>query len=107
MAKTHHAITNALKHQLTTQHYEPSTTAHVVRKLLTVVVGFGTTIPNYPSIKALFGCFQCLDFRTKDLLLCVYIRCLTNKYTPSSYSRVQTNSESSSEYASAKTLLLK
>jgi hypothetical protein len=44
----HHVITNSLKHQLSTQRYEPSTTAHVVRKLLTVVVTFGTTIPNRP-----------------------------------------------------------
>jgi hypothetical protein len=33
----------ALKHQLSTQRYEPSATAHVVRKLLTAVVTFGTT----------------------------------------------------------------
>jgi hypothetical protein len=59
----------ALKHQLSTQHYELSTTAHVVRKLLTVVVAFRTTIPNRPSIITLFGCFRCLDFWIKDLLL--------------------------------------
>jgi hypothetical protein len=57
MAKTHHAITNALKHQLSTQRYEPSTAAQVVRKLLTAVVAFGTTISNRPSIITLFGCF--------------------------------------------------
>jgi hypothetical protein len=45
---------------------ETSTTAHVVRKLLTAVVAFWTTIPNRPSIITLFGCFQCLDFRIKD-----------------------------------------
>jgi hypothetical protein len=50
------------------QHYEPSTTAHVVRQLTMVVVAFRTTIPNCPSIIMLFGCFRCLDFRTKDLL---------------------------------------
>jgi hypothetical protein len=48
---------NALKHQLSTQRCEPSTTAHMVRKLLTAVVAFGTTIPNRPSIITLFGCF--------------------------------------------------
>jgi hypothetical protein len=47
-AKAHHAIINDLKHELSTQRYEPSTTAHVVRKLLTAVVDFGTTIPNRP-----------------------------------------------------------
>jgi hypothetical protein len=57
MAKMHHAIINALKHQRSAQHYEPSTTAHVVRKLLTAVVAFGTTIPNRPSTSTLFGCF--------------------------------------------------
>jgi hypothetical protein len=67
MAKTHHAIKNALKHQLSRQRYEPSTTAHVVRKLLNAVVAFGTTIPNRPSIVTLFGCFWCLYFRVKDL----------------------------------------
>jgi hypothetical protein len=41
MAITHHAIINTLKHQLSTQRYEPSTAAHVVRKLLTAVVAFG------------------------------------------------------------------
>jgi hypothetical protein len=41
----------------------------MVRKLLTVVVAFRTTIPNRPSIITLFGCFRCLDFRIKDLLL--------------------------------------
>jgi hypothetical protein len=55
MAKMHHAIKNALKHQLSTQRYEPSTTAHVVRKLLMAVVAFGTTKPNRPST------FHCLD----------------------------------------------
>jgi hypothetical protein len=49
---------NALKHQLSTQYYEPSTTAHMVRKILTAVVAFGTTIPNRPSIITLFGCFH-------------------------------------------------
>jgi hypothetical protein len=68
MAKAHHAIINALKHELSTQRYELSTTAHVVRKLLTAVVAFGPTIPNRPSIITLFGCFRCLDFRIKDLL---------------------------------------
>jgi hypothetical protein len=48
IAKTHHAIINASKHQLSTQRYEPSTTAHVVRKLQTAVVAFGTTVPNRP-----------------------------------------------------------
>jgi hypothetical protein len=47
MAKKHHAIINALKHQLSMQHYEQPTTTHVVRKLLTAVVAFGTTIPNH------------------------------------------------------------
>jgi hypothetical protein len=60
---------NSLKHQLSTQRYEPSTTAHVVRKLPTAVVAFGTTIPNRPSIITLFGRFRCLDFRIKDLPL--------------------------------------
>jgi hypothetical protein len=55
MAKTHHAIINASKHQLSTQRYGLSTTAQVVRKSLTVVVAFGTTIPNRPSIITLFG----------------------------------------------------
>jgi hypothetical protein len=51
MAKTHHAIIKKkYEHQLSTQRYEPSTTAHVVRKLLSAVVAFGTTIPNRPSI---------------------------------------------------------
>jgi hypothetical protein len=62
----------ALKHQLSTQRYEPSTTAHMVRKLLTAVVAFGTTILNHPSIITLFGCFLCLDFRIKDLLLYLF-----------------------------------
>jgi hypothetical protein len=53
---------NILKHQLSTQRYEPSTIAHVVRKLQMVVVAFGTTIPNRPAIITLFGCFWCLDF---------------------------------------------
>jgi hypothetical protein len=57
MAKMHHAIINALKRQLSTQCYEPSTTADMVKKLLTVVVAFGTTFPNRPSIIPLFGCF--------------------------------------------------
>jgi hypothetical protein len=48
---------DALKHQLSTQHYEPSTTTHVVRELLMAVVAFRTTIPNRPSIIVLFGCF--------------------------------------------------
>jgi hypothetical protein len=60
---------NALKHQLSTQRYEPSTTAHVVKKLLTAVVAFGTTIPNRPLIITLFGCSGCLDSRIKDVLL--------------------------------------
>jgi hypothetical protein len=60
---------NALKHQLKTQRYEPSTTAHVVRKLLTAVVTFGTTIPNRPSSITSFGCFRCLDSRINDLVL--------------------------------------
>jgi hypothetical protein len=60
---------DALKHQLSTQCYEPSNTAHMVRKLLTAVVAFGTTIPNRSSIIMLFGCFWCLDFQIKDLLL--------------------------------------
>jgi hypothetical protein len=51
------------------QRYEPSTTAHVIRKLLTAVVAFGTTIPNHPSIITLLGHFRCLDFQIKDLLL--------------------------------------
>jgi hypothetical protein len=68
MAKTHHAIINALKHQLSTQRYELSATAHVVRKLPTVVVAFGTAIPNRPSIITLFGCYRCLDFRIKAAL---------------------------------------
>jgi hypothetical protein len=67
MAKTHHVIINALTHQLSTQRYEPSTTAHVVRKPLTVVVAFGTTKPNRSSIITLFGCFRCLDLRIKDV----------------------------------------
>jgi hypothetical protein len=46
---------NALKHQLSMQRYEPSATAHMVRKLLTAVVAFGTTIPNFPSVITLFG----------------------------------------------------
>jgi hypothetical protein len=66
---------NALKNQLSTQCYEPSTTAHVVRKLLTVVVAFGTTIPNLPSIITLFGCSRCLDFQIKDLLLYTVLLC--------------------------------
>jgi hypothetical protein len=45
---------NASKHQLSTQRYEPSMTAHVVRKLQMAVVAFGTTIPNHPSIITLF-----------------------------------------------------
>jgi hypothetical protein len=57
MAKTHRAIINALRRQLSMQRYEPSTTAHMIRKLLTVVVAFRTTIPNHPSIITLFGCF--------------------------------------------------
>jgi hypothetical protein len=60
---------NALKHQLSTQRNEPSITAHVVRKLLTKVVAFGTTIPNRSSIITLFRCFRCMDFRIKDFLL--------------------------------------
>jgi hypothetical protein len=68
MAKMRHAIINALKQELSTQHYEQSTTAHMVRKLLMAVVAFGTIIPNRPSIITLFGCFQCLDFQIKDLL---------------------------------------
>jgi hypothetical protein len=50
------------------QHYEPSATTHVVRKLLMLVVAFGTIIPNRPSVIMLFGCFQSLDFRIRDLL---------------------------------------
>jgi hypothetical protein len=50
------------------QRNEPSTTAHVVIKLLTAAVAFGTTIPNHPSIIMLFGCFRCLDFWINDLL---------------------------------------
>jgi hypothetical protein len=60
---------NALKHQLSTQRYEPPTIAHVVRKLLTAVVAFGTTKQNRPSIITLFGFFRCLGFRMNDLLL--------------------------------------
>jgi hypothetical protein len=60
---------NALKRQLSTQHYELSTTTHMVRKLLTAVVAFGSTIPNHPSIITLFGCFRCLDFWINDHLL--------------------------------------
>jgi hypothetical protein len=56
-------------HQLSTQRYEPSTITHLERKSLTAVVAFGTAIANRPSIITLFGCFRCLDFRTKDLLL--------------------------------------
>jgi hypothetical protein len=37
----------------------------VVRKLLTAVVAFGTTIPNCPSIITLFGCFQCFGLPDK------------------------------------------
>jgi hypothetical protein len=69
MAKTHHVIINALIHQLSTQHYDPSSPTHAVRKLLTAVIAFGTTIPDRPSIITLFGCFRCLDFQIKDLLL--------------------------------------
>jgi hypothetical protein len=80
MVKTH-AIINTSKHQLSMQRYEPSTTAHVVRKLLTAVVTFRITIPNRPSVITLFGCFRCLDFRIKDLLLYMenplYL-CITN-----------------------------
>jgi hypothetical protein len=46
------------------QRYEPSATAHMVRKLLTVVVAFRTTFPDRSSI-TLFGC---LDLRMNDLL---------------------------------------
>jgi hypothetical protein len=60
---------NTLKHQLSMQCYEPSTTTHVVRKLLMAVVAFGSAIRNRLSIITLFGCFQCLDFRIKDLVL--------------------------------------
>jgi hypothetical protein len=60
---------NVLKHQLSTQRYELSTTAHVVRKILTAMVAFGTTIPNRSSIIMLFGRFRCLDFWIKDILL--------------------------------------
>jgi hypothetical protein len=48
---------NALKHQFSTQRYEPSTTAHEVRKLQMAVVAFGTTILNRPSLVTLFGSF--------------------------------------------------
>jgi hypothetical protein len=72
LAKTHHAIINSFKRQLSTQRYETSTTAHVVGISQTAVVAFRTTIPNRPSVITLFGCFRCLDFRIKDLLLYVY-----------------------------------
>jgi hypothetical protein len=60
---------NALKHQLSMQCYEPSTTIHMVRKLPVTVVAFRTARPNFPSFITLFGCFQCLDFWINDLLL--------------------------------------
>jgi hypothetical protein len=82
MAKTHHAIINALKHKLWTQRYEQSTTAHVVRKLPTAVVAFWTTIPNRPSKKTLFGCFRCLDFRINDLLFSTFNEGFTNRGPP-------------------------
>jgi hypothetical protein len=64
---------NALKYQLSMQRCEPSTTAHMVRKLLmVVVVAFGTTVPNRPSVITLFGCFRCLDIWIKDLHLAVH-----------------------------------
>jgi hypothetical protein len=47
----------------------PSTTAHVIRKLLTAVVAFGTAVPNRPSIIMLFG-----YFRLKDLVLYYYCK---------------------------------
>jgi hypothetical protein len=52
---------NALKHQLSTQSYESSTTSHMVRKLLTVVVAFGATIP---IILQLLRCLDASDVWT-------------------------------------------
>jgi hypothetical protein len=69
IAKMHHAIINALKHQLSMQRYELSTTTHMVRKLLTAVATFGNTIPDRHSIITLSGYFRRLDFRIKYLLL--------------------------------------
>jgi hypothetical protein len=77
MAKNTSCNNNTLKHQLSMQRYEPSATAHMVRKLIMAVVAFGTTIPNRPSIITLFGCFRCLDFQKNDLLL--YIKIVITK----------------------------
>jgi hypothetical protein len=47
----------------------------MVKKLLTAVVAFRTTIPNRPSIITLFGCFLgLLDKRSSTVneLLCVH-----------------------------------
>jgi hypothetical protein len=60
---------NALKHQLSTQCYEPSTTAHVVRKLLR---RWWLSELLYQLI-TLFGCFRCLDFRIKNLLFYINV----------------------------------
>jgi hypothetical protein len=70
MAKTHHAIINALKHQLSTQRYEPSSAAHVVRKLLTaVVVAFGTTIPKSPFNYYVVGMLPIFELPDKRYLI--------------------------------------
>jgi hypothetical protein len=45
----------------------------VVKKLLTAVVAFRTTIPNCPSVITVFGCFRCFDFWINDLLLSIHV----------------------------------
>jgi hypothetical protein len=77
-----------LKHQLSTQHCELSTTAHVVRKLQMMVVAFRTTIPNHSSIIPLFGCFWYLDFDINDLY-CIWNLCCQNNIDKSSLERNQ------------------
>jgi hypothetical protein len=81
LAKTHNAIIKALNHQFSTQCYELSTTAHVVRKLLMAVVAFRTTILNHPSIITLFGCFRCLDYWIEDLLYLTHMH-IKEKLSP-------------------------